>query len=147
MAVVARSGSSSGLVGRWFHSWEPIAEGEDVTHATVRNGKKVVWQGQVLDCVDDDYLVQTYSWLDGAASRGAFLVPREQAKEWTFYKDNEHMIAGLGCSEVGKKSNYDGRVCGAPVTHIIRDGFLGPILRCGSCITYYRGKPQPWPAP
>lgn len=128
-----------GLVGRWFHSWEPLADGDDGENSSyVRDGKRVKWQGQIIDRADDDYLVQTYSWWDGTEFGGALLVTRQQMSDWTFYLDSEHMQITMGCAE-----HYGGRRgrCRNPVTHVIRDLCgMGPVYRCWRCIEHYSGK-------
>lgn len=71
------------LVGKFFHSYV---------------GKKINWQGHVLDYIDGMYLVQLFSWLDGHPTN-QILVDFKKMKNWKFYDNQEQWV------DAGDKSN------------------------------------------
>lgn len=123
------------LEGRWFHSWIDDSESEHKSPHR-RNGLAVEWQGQILERVDDSYLVQTYSWWDGSPYGGAFLVGRTQMRGWTFYRSSEEMQIALGCSEYfmgGRRGGGRTGKCPNPATHRT---VVGNYV-CWDCAEYY----------
>lgn len=136
--------TAEGLVGRWFHSYEPMEENETSTSHLDGRGSKRVWQGQVVDREGPLLILQLYSWFDGAPTNQV-VYPIDGMGSWKFYENNEQMHIADGCPEyfMGSPSNRSrGRIgeCGAPCTHVIRNGDLGPIYRCHNCIEFYSGK-------
>ena len=118
-----------GLVGRWFHSWRPISEGQDTQYSTVRDGRTLEWQGEILERVEHElYLVQTYSWLDGGPYSQELISVREMAG-WTFYGNHIEMIADDGCGEY--------RSCGRPVEYFTVNRGLGCTAVCSRHAGYY----------
>lgn len=126
-----------GLVGRWFHSWRPLRD-ED-KYATVRNGRVLEWQGEILERVEHElYLVQTYSWWDGS-SYSQQLISVQDMAEWTFYVNHIEMAASLGCQESVRR---DGGECGAPAEYITVNFGLGTTPVCTAHAGFY-GQVQP----
>lgn len=135
---------ADGIVGRWFHSYEPLQDGEDPASFRVdRNGNKRVWQGQVVDREGALLVLQLYSWWDGCAAEQV-IRSVEDMSSWRFYGSSQDMQTADGCEEDfgrGVRGGPQGR-CGAPCTHVIRDGGMhgGPVYRCHRCIRFYGGK-------
>jgi hypothetical protein len=124
--------SDDPLVGRWFHTWEELEEGENPDNRTVRNGRALVYQGLITEAAGgSDYFVQRLSFWDGCASGGELLVSREEMRGWTFYRTAVEMSLALGCRETCRGE----RPCGGEATH--RTG-LGTYV-CGSCAGHYPG--------
>jgi hypothetical protein len=69
------------LVGQFFHSRGERGE--------------IVWQGEILSRDGQRYLVELFSWVDGARN-GRKLVPVSDVQQWTIY-----------ASHVEMKSAYD----------------------------------------
>jgi len=61
------------LVGKFFHSYE---------------GRILQWQGKVVACLDDGFLVQLYEWIAGQPSDQVFVASSE-IKSWKFYDSIE----------------------------------------------------------
>lgn len=115
-----------GLVGRWFHSWTPIA-GSETKHATVRGDQMLEWQGQIIDQANADlYIVQTYSWFDGSENR-SFTVTLDVIATFTLYTSAEKMQMALPCGET-----IGDWVCKRPCTHRSPMGY-----HCWKCAKYY----------
>lgn len=123
------------LIGRFFHSW----------YLDERTGfRQPQTQGIVQEAARDGYFVQYFSWWDGIAIDGQQWESFEDMKEWTFYTSSEEMQIATGCREdFGNGRRFQNRegMCGAPITHVIRDyAGMSPVYRCGECIKFYGGK-------
>lgn len=126
-----------GLVGKWFHSYVVPELGQDLTHCKIdSDGNVLQWQGEIVGRDGDLLLCQLYSWADGCPTHQKLIEPDDMLL-WRIYDSNQDMLCAGGCPEA---SNGDGRVCGRPVTHVIRSEALGQIYRCGRCIEYYAGR-------
>lgn len=74
-----RTGATDPLVWKWFHQ---------TTHD--EHGIRIGWQGQIVGKNDTGYLVQTYSWLNGAPLN-IELVPAGNLVGWSFYDSSGAM--------------------------------------------------------
>lgn len=74
--------TKNSLVGKFFHSFI---------------GKKMNWQGHIIDYVDGMYLVQLFSWWDGHPTNQV-LVDFKKMKNWKFYDNQDQWM------EAGDKS-------------------------------------------
>lgn len=127
----------NGLVGKWFHSWEPATD-DNSKYATVRCGRVVVWQGRIVKQVDSQrYLIQLCSWWDGEPGRRQ-LMDIEGMSAWTFYSSNIEMIAALGCAEKDCSSSAE------YITDLSPLAMVGSAV-CGTCAAHYsRVRPIVW---
>lgn len=115
-----------GIIGRWFHSFEPTDDEDDPLAYPAPKGMRIRWQGQVVDSDDRFYVVQLYSWWDGCPN-GQKLVEATELKDWTFYSSAEQMQMSVGCRE--SRGDW---VCRKPATHRTSLGYC-----CGSCARFY----------
>lgn len=124
-----------GIVGRHFHSWRELREGEDTRGLTVKRDLTLEWQGHVIDRIETGlYLIEIYSWWDGCPA-GQRLIPVASMTNWTFYDDAVEMQVALGCRE------FEHEPCGADIAFVVRSG-LGPIFACSYHADHYSGKRQ-----
>ena len=134
-STLPQAEAPDGLIGRWFHSYRPLEEGEDTQYLAMKGGDVREWQGQIIDRDGDLFIAQLYSWWDGFPSNEV-IVKAEDMKRWRFFATNEAMQIADGCSE-----NDTDWQCRAPCTHVIRDWHgMGSIYRCESHIRHYSGK-------
>lgn len=126
---------TDGLVGRWFHSWRPVRDG-DSEYLTRRGERVLELQGQVLERIEHElYLIQTYSWMDGNPYETT-LVPVSDMAMWTFYSNHIEMIATLGCREWVDRG-ADRHECRSPAEYLTTNIGLGSSAVCDHCAGYY----------
>lgn len=138
---VAETTLTDGLVGRWFHSYEPLEDDDNHAYCNLDGkGNKRVWQGQVIDHEGSLLVLQLYSWWDGCPTNQV-VYPVDGMAHWRFFVSSQEMQTADGCTE--DFGSERGGICGAPCTHVIRDFVgLGPVYRCGRCIGFYSGKAE-----
>jgi hypothetical protein len=90
-----------GLVGRFFHTFRDLEEDDE--HATVMNGRALVYQGRVVEQITDDlYSIETYSWWDGCVMDGNQMIKLDDMLDWRFYDSSLEMQVALPCGEMDK---------------------------------------------
>jgi predicted GIY-YIG superfamily endonuclease len=134
--------SQSPLVGKFFHTWRDSNPDDDY-FSIVRNGRTVLWQGQIVEQVGaHQFLIQLFSWMDGTESNKQIAVLADMS-DWTFYQNNIEMIASLGCSEMFDAPKPEGGVgrtrarCGRRADYMCE--FVGATALCSSCAEHYAG--------
>ena len=132
-------------VGWWFHSWTPIADDDPMNAYTVTkvlHGVRCArqWQGQVLSMLGERYMVQLYSWADGAP-HDAILVTHGDLDQFTFYLTNDDMRMAGGCEEwmTKRRDGFDG-LCGNQKVGYVEVNRFGRQYLCGPCMDHWSGK-------
>jgi hypothetical protein len=135
-------------VGWWFHSYEPIRDGEyelttPWTSTKTFGGVECIraWQGQIRARIGDSrFLCQLYSWWDGVATE-AQVVEESELERWVLYPTNEDMLMAGGCDElVDRGPRGERRRCGVQKVGYVDVPVLGRHYLCSSCMDHYSGQ-------